>query len=91
MSIPEEIHQGRRHIEGSSLFIEIVDELRSQIKEWTAIKRRSDWMDIKEACKYASVSDSTLRRAIAKGELKVSKATGKLLFKIDWVDRWLNG
>jgi excisionase family DNA binding protein len=46
-------------------------------------------MDIKEACKYASVSDSTLRRAVAKGELKVSKATGKLLFKIDWVDRWL--
>ena len=91
MSIPEETHQGRRQIEGSSLFIEIVDELRSQIKEWTAIKRRSDWMDIKEACKYASVSDSTLRRAVRKGTLKVSKRTGKLLFKREWLNKWLVG
>ena len=64
---------------------DVLDELKSIVQK----KSSNIWMDIKEACKYASVSDSTLRRAVAKGELKVSKATGKLLFKIDWVDRWL--
>ena len=48
-------------------------------------------MDIKEACKYASVSDSTLRRAVRKGTLKVSKRTGKLLFKREWLNKWLVG
>jgi len=64
---------------------DVLDELKTIVQD----KSKNRWMDIKEACKYASVSDSTLRRAVAKGELKVSKATGKLLFKIDWVDRWL--
>jgi len=90
MSIPEEIHQGRRHIEGSSLFIELVDELRSQMEEWTAVKK-DHWMDIKEACEFLKTSDSTLRRAVRKGELKVSKRTGKLLFKREWLNKWLVG
>ena len=65
---------------------DVLDELKTIVQD----KSKNRWMDIKEACKYASVSDSTLRRGVAKGELKVSKATGKLLFKIDWIDKWLS-
>ena len=64
---------------------DVLDELRNIVQD----KSKNRWMDIHEVVKYTSVSESTIRRAVAKGELKVSKATGKLLFKIDWVDRWL--
>ena len=66
---------------------DVLDELRSIVQK----KSSNIWMDIKGACKYASVSDSTLRRAVAKGELKVSRAAGKLLFQSKWIDKWLIG
>ncbi len=49
------------------------------------------WLDIKEAGVYTSLSTSTLRRAIAKGSLKASKRTGKILFKKKDLDRYLTG
>ena len=49
------------------------------------------WMDIKMTARYSSTSVSTIRRAVASGRLKTSKTAGKLLFKKDWVDKWLNG
>ena len=64
---------------------DVLDELRDIVQE----KSSNVWMDISETVKYSSVSESTIRRAVRKGELKVSKTTGKLLFKTDWVDRWL--
>ena len=47
------------------------------------------WFSTKEAESYTSVSSKTLSRAITRGKLKVSQATGKNLFKKSWVDRWL--
>ena len=49
------------------------------------------FMDMKQVVQYSSTSASTIRRAIKKGVLKVSRSTGKLLFKTEWVDKWLNG
>lgn len=49
------------------------------------------WLNTKEVCKYSSCSVSTINRSIQKGVLRVSKQTGKNLFKKSWVDRWLNG
>ena len=49
------------------------------------------WLTIKEICTYTGLSASTIHRAIQKGELKVSKRTGKNLFKKDWIDGFLNG
>ena len=66
---------------------DVLDELKTIVQD----KSKNRWMDIKEACKYASVSDSTLRRAVRKGTLKVSKRTGKLLFKREWLNKWLVG
>ena len=48
------------------------------------------WMDVKEAAKYAKVSETTIRRAVAKGELRVSRKTGKLLFMSRWIYNWLD-
>jgi len=49
------------------------------------------WLGIKDICKYTSLSESTIRRLVIKGELKVSRKTGKLLFNIEDVKKWLNG
>ena len=47
------------------------------------------WLAIKDVCEYTGLSSSTLHRAIQKGELKVSKKTGKNLFKKEWGDNFL--
>ena len=52
-------------------------------------KLTNRFLDLKQVSAFTSVSTSTIRRAIAKGELKCSTKLGKLLFKIDWVEKWL--
>ncbi|MBC8555227.1 MAG: helix-turn-helix domain-containing protein [Candidatus Brocadiales bacterium] len=65
----------------------VLSEINSNLQN----KLTKKWLNIREASQYASVSESTIRRAIEKGQLKVSKTTGKLLFKVEWIERWLNG
>jgi|TARA_Y100000294_G_scaffold174625_1_gene193059 excisionase family DNA binding protein len=47
-------------------------------------------MNIKGLSEYSTLSQSTIRRAVRKGVLKASTRTGKLLFKVSDVDRWLS-
>ena len=54
-------------------------------------KKTEKYLTIKDVANLTSLSVSTIRRAVAKGELKVSKAAGKLLFQIKWIDKWLVG
>ena len=68
-----------------------VIELLNDIKSLILGKEAKKWMSISEVSNYTSMSSSTIRRAIKKGVLKVSRSTGKLLFKTEWVDKWLNG
>ncbi len=49
------------------------------------------YFDIIEASSYTSLSVSTLRRYISRGELKCSRKLGKILFRASDIDRWLNG
>tara|TARA_B110000438_G_C15230343_1_gene401134 strand:- start:70 stop:288 length:219 start_codon:yes stop_codon:yes gene_type:complete len=63
----------------------------NEIKSLITGKSSNRWLDIKEVSNHTSVSDSTIRRAVQRGELKASRSTGKLLFKISNVERWLNG
>ena len=65
----------------------VLEELRTIIQT----KSSNGWMNIDEVVHYTSLSESTIRRAVARGSLKVSRTTGKLLFKTGWVDNWLNG
>ena len=49
------------------------------------------FLSITEVAKLTSLSASTLRRAVAKGELKCSKKVGRLLFTEKSVRRWIDG
>ena len=65
-------------------------EMLQEIKLLLAGKINDKWLKIDEVSKYASLSESTLRRAMRKGTLKGSQVTGRLLFKKSNVDKWLN-
>ena len=65
--------------------IEKLDEIKHIVKS----KVSDRWLNIGEVCDYSGLSNSTIRRAINKGVLKASHSTGKLLFKMSDVDRWL--
>lgn len=62
-------------------------EIRTELKGIAGSK----WIQIEEVSKYTSLSVSTIRRAVQSGKLKCSKITGKLLFKMNWVDKFLGG
>ena len=49
------------------------------------------YLDINQSADFTSLSVSTLRRAVNKGELKCSRKLGKLLFQESDIRRWLNG
>ena len=51
----------------------------------------NQFLNISEVSKLTSLSYSTIRRAIKRGELKCSKKLGKLLFQETEIRRWLNG
>ena len=54
-------------------------------------KHINKYLSINQVCDLTSLSPSTIRRAVAKGELKCSRKLGKLLFLESEVRRWLNG
>ena len=49
------------------------------------------YLDINQTADFTSLSASTLRRAVTKGELKCSRKLGKLLFEERDIRKWLNG
>tara|TARA_B100000965_G_C19599822_1_gene761952 strand:- start:850 stop:1068 length:219 start_codon:yes stop_codon:yes gene_type:complete len=65
----------------------MLEEINNSIKNIMTNR----WLSIDEVCKYSALSKSTINRAIIRGELRVSKKTGKNLFKKEWVDSFLNG
>ena len=66
-------------------------EMLNEMKDMIEGKVSDKWLNIQDVCNYTSVSKSTIRRAIKRGTLKASHSTGKLLFKVSSVDRWLKG
>lgn len=67
----------------------ILDEIK-ELKSLILNSANHRWFNIKEVCHFTSLSESTIRRAVKKGHLKVSRKTGKLLFKHKDINRWLN-
>ena len=65
-------------------------ELLNEIKTLILGKVNERWLTLREVSEYSSVSESTIRRAIKRGVLKSSNVTGRLLFKVSSVDKWLN-
>ena len=66
-------------------------ELLQEIKSILSEKANDKYLDMRKMLKYTSLGESTIRRAVKRGELICSNTTGKLLFNINDVDRWLNG
>jgi len=52
---------------------------------------KNEFLSINQVSKLTSLSTSTIRRAISKGQLKCSKRLGKLLFQESDIRRWING
>ena len=52
---------------------------------------KNQFLSINEVSKLTSLSTSTIRRAIKRGQLKCSKKLGKLLFLESDVNKWLKG
>ena len=69
------------------MMLKILEKLEEIEKE---IYHRGDrWLDTKQASIHTNVSAKTLERAVTIGELKVSKKTGKNLYRKSELDRWL--
>ena len=68
--------------------IEKLESLERLIKKTT--KADNELMTIKQVAKYSSMSEVSIRREVQSGVLKPFKDSGKKLFRIDAVDRWLN-
>jgi len=49
------------------------------------------FLSINQVSALVSLSPSTIRRAVTRGELKCSRRLGKLLFQESAVRKWLNG
>lgn len=72
------------------MYINKVNDILELIED-KLVNTYGRWLGIKDVCRYTSLSESTIRRATKLGSLKVSRKTGKLLFNINDVKKWLNG
>ena len=70
--------------------IPIKDQL-DRIEKKLDSKHHNRYLSITQVSNLVSLSCSTIRRAITKGELKCSRTSGKLLFQESDVRKWLNG
>ena len=68
-----------------------ITELLERIEKKIDGNFTNQFLSINEVSNLTSLSASTIRRAIDKGELKCSKKLGKLLFQESDVRKWLNG
>ena len=68
-----------------------ITELLERIEKKIDGNFKNQFLSINEVSNLTSLSASTIRRAIDRGELKCSKKLGKLLFKESDVRKWLNG
>jgi len=67
----------------------IINKL-NEILNYVRKTNPSKYISINEVSELSGLSCSTIRRNVQKGSLKCSKATGKLLFKVEEVERFLN-
>ena len=70
------------------MYSEIINQLKD-IQQTLNSDSDDIWMSVKDVCQYSKLSCATIHRATKRGSLKVSKTTGKNLFKKAWVDSFL--
>lgn len=67
--------------------IERLDNIQKKLDS----KQTNKYLSIIQVADLTSLSTSTIRRAVVKGQLKCSKRLGKLLFQESDVRKWING
>jgi excisionase family DNA binding protein len=67
--------------------IERLDNIQKRLDS----KQTNKYLSIIQVADLTSLSTSTIRRAVARGQLKCSRRLGKLLFQESDVRKWLNG
>ena len=67
-----------------------ITELLERIEKKIDGNFKNQFLSINEVSNLTSLSASTIRRTIDRGELKCSKKLGKLLFQESDVRKWLN-
>ena len=62
----------------------ILNEIKKLVKESSTPR----WLSIKEEVEVSGLSESSIRRAISRGELSANKK-GRWLIKSEWLERYL--
>ncbi|SVC31340.1 uncharacterized protein METZ01_LOCUS284194 [marine metagenome] len=68
-----------------------IRELLERIDKKLDGKFSHKYLNINEVARISSLSPSTIRRAVARGELKCVRRKGKLIFKDSEVHKWISG
>ena len=68
-----------------------IRELLERIDKKLEGKFSHKYLNINEVARISSLSPSTIRRAVARGELKCVRRKGKLIFKDSEVHQWISG
>ena len=68
-----------------------IRELLERIDKKLDGKFSHKYLNINEVARISSLSPSTIRRAVARGELKCVRRKGKLIFKDSEVHQWISG
>ena len=68
-----------------------IRELLERIDKKLDGKFSHKYLNINEVARISSLSPSTIRRAVVRGELKCVRRKGKLIFKDSEVHQWING
>jgi len=67
--------------------IERLDNIQKKLDS----KQTNKYLSIIQVADLTSLSTSTIRRSVARDELKCSRRLGKLLFQESDVRKWING
>ena len=67
--------------------IERLDNIQKKLDS----KQTNKYLSIIQVADLTSLSTSTIRRSVARGELKCSRQLGKLLFLESDVRKWIDG
>ena len=81
------IIENEKELQVMKLIINKLNEILGYVKDTNPNR----YIDINEVSELCSISKSTIRRNVQKGSLKCSQKLGKMLFKVQEIERWLNG
>ena len=64
----------------------MIEQIKSLLQEY---QKQQKWLTIKEAVRYSTLSESSIRRAIKIGKLRASKPIGKYVIRQEWLEEYL--